>query len=90
MSTNMKILLAVAGVVALVGAGFYMFRSQQITAQYVEAAADCESGRGAGKLKALDRLYGQDARPKKLALALSTCALTDATERYRAVKGLLN
>lgn len=86
--TNKLLILAGGGsiLVVLALAGLWLLRLQEIRSAYAAAAADCENGQGAGLLRAADALYGEDARPKGLRIALSTCALSDSVDDYLRAK----
>ncbi|WP_297780073.1 hypothetical protein [uncultured Roseovarius sp.] len=75
-------------IVALVAGGFWFAGDGERNSMYVEAAADCRNGIGAGKLLALDDLYGSKARPKDLYWELSQCAHDYRMERIRYLQGL--
>lgn len=81
--TSKQILIgAAASVAVLLGGGIWYLRSAELRSQYIAAAADCQNGRGAGLLLSLDRMNGEDARPKNLRLTLANCALSDAVDSY--------
>ena len=89
MTITRPILLGLAVLVGGAGAAFWYVQSSRIETAYLDAAADCDAGLGAARLKATDRLYGRDARPQALAVALSLCDLDDSVQRLNAINGLL-
>lgn len=90
LTTPQTVGLLAASVLAVGAGGLYMMKSNQVAAAYLEAAADCEAGRGDARLRALDKLYGSDAQPDALRLDLSTCALKASADRYIETKRALN
>jgi len=77
-------------VAVLVAGGFWFAGDSEKTGLYIEAAADCRNGAGAGKILALDDLYGSEARPKDLYWDLSQCVHDYRMERIRYLQGLRN
>lgn len=74
---------AVIGIAAItiIGGGFWYYRSDKIEALYIDAAADCAAGLGDARLRSVDSLYGEGARPDKLDFDLSICQLQSANDR---------
>ena len=87
-TTNQLILGGALFIAILSGGGLWYAKGAEKTRLYVEAAADCQNGRGDGKLRALDRIYGDDARPKKLSFDLASCALDASIDRLRKAQRL--
>lgn len=82
MTSGQKIAAATACIVAAFGTGLWYVRTAQIDDAYLAAAADCDAGRGDARLRALDQVYGEDRRPRALAVQLSLCALDGSVDRY--------
>lgn len=76
------ILGATVAVTLVIGGSFWFIRATSLQKQYMLAAADCENGRGADLLAALDAVHGEEARPKDLQLSLTMCALSDGVDSY--------
>jgi hypothetical protein len=89
MMSKKTVLAAIAVAVVASGLVYTFLQSGRINAAYVDALADCKAGLGAGRLQAVDALYGKSSRPRKLATDLSLCDLDQAVENYkRAVDAL--
>ena len=87
-STNYKFALGAGLTVAVLCAIFWFVRQGQIVDAYVDAAAECKAGLGAGRLEALDQLHGKDARPDELRLSLALCAFSQAVDDYNRYDAL--
>lgn len=89
-ATQKRVALLVLLAFAVVGATAWYVRSGKIEALYLDAAADCAAGKGAGRLRSVDAMYDEASRPRALALALSTCDLSQAVDDYDAAMDRLN
>ncbi|MDA3857268.1 MAG: hypothetical protein PF480_03290 [Roseovarius sp.] len=81
-------LLGAIIIAALAAGGFWYAQHSQKISLYVQAAADCQNGIGAGRLLSLDDLYGLDARPDDLYWVLSSCEHEHRMERIRYLQDL--
>lgn len=77
-----------AGVAAVTGGAWWVVADTRSSARaeaYSDALALCSRDASAGRAKidALDRVWGEEARPKQLRLRLSGCSLDGAMEDYR-------
>lgn len=90
LTTPQAVLIAATALIVAGGGFFWLSRSNEVANAYALAAADCENGFGAGRLRTLDSMYGEDARPKALAVELSLCALDDSVDRLKETQRALD
>ena len=86
------LILAVGAVVMLsIGAAYWAITKRLVASEYADALSLCETSLSAGsaKIEALDRIYGEVAKPAGLGLSLSLCNLKSATADYQRANSIL-